>query len=162
MRTRSKGSCGVFLYVFLLLFGMLYLWVTLSDKQQAEEAVNWPATSGEISQSYIDTEIDNEGDRTYRAVVNYQYNVDGVSYTNGRLHFGPRNTYNSQSKASEFLSEYPVGASVTVFYDPEKPTEAVLDIEPQNITVGIVIGGVLTLAGVVGMVVFAVKALMVR
>ncbi len=62
----------------------------------------------------------------YVLVVLYTYTVKGRVYKNNRLYFY---NYKPQSRkgVEKDLLLYPVGKIVTVYYNPRKPSDAVLD-----------------------------------
>lgn len=69
--------------------------------------------------------------KKYMPLVCYEYDVDGVDYVSYRV--GVRSPlFASEEDASERCREYPLNAPVTVYYDPQNPTYAILDraIEP--------------------------------
>jgi hypothetical protein len=57
--------------------------------------------------------------------VNYGYTVNGRSYTGRRISASDEYQKNRGS-AEDILDRYPVGATVTVFYDPENPATSLL------------------------------------
>ena len=62
---------------------------------------------------------------SYFPQIVYQYSVNGAQYQNGR--FAQRQSLISRKGMIEnIVNDYPVGASVTVYYDPQNPTESFL------------------------------------
>lgn len=86
---------------------------------------SWYKTEGTIISSDISIDY-SEGDELYGAHVEYRYKVDDVDYTSDNISFGD---YNSSSKkpAQKILAKYYVGKTVVVYYNPEKPSEALLE-----------------------------------
>ena len=74
--------------------------------------------------------------------VRYGYQVMGSEYQGDKIAFGPK-TGGACGKAMKVLSKYPKGGTVTVFYDPEKPSVAVLE---RNISKAFLVYGVILLA----------------
>lgn len=66
------------------------------------------------------------GDRNYHIQLLYEYEVSGVGYTGQRIEFGRRG-YARRKSAQTQLAHYPVNSSVIVFFNPEKPDDAVLE-----------------------------------
>lgn len=58
------------------------------------------------------------GGNLYRAVIEYEYRVDGVSYRGDKIKIGPLLQFNWGGPARRLVKRYPVGARVTVFVDP--------------------------------------------
>jgi hypothetical protein len=81
----------------------------------------WPQATGTVTKSGLDS------DDGYRANVIYEYTVNGVGYSSGRIQFGSQTTYIRKSSAEAAISHYPAGSHLTVYYDPENPAEAVLE-----------------------------------
>lgn len=84
---------------------------TLWEAFDALESRKWPTTSGVIVAG-------SEGDRLYRAKVAYRFTVAGQEITGDRTCFGAVQRAGAKCQP---------GAAVTVFYNPDKPREAVLE-----------------------------------
>lgn len=125
---------GAVLVVAGLLVGALM--TRIFSNAQANRS--WPATTGQVVGSRMETDRSNRrrqssGQRSrrrtsYDAIVRYSYTVGGQSYTNDQLsaatdYFSSSN----QSRTRDFLNRHPVGASVTVFYNPRQPGSSVLE-----------------------------------
>lgn len=131
--------------LFSLMLGSLGVYLIIHSqrsKRKASLSQSWPVVKGIISETSISTQ---EHDDTLRYVPNvrYPYEVDGKLYEGKRITFGSGVEFASQGKAAEYLAEYPVEAEVSVFYNPDKPGEAVLRQVAQKTTVGLMIGIVL-------------------
>lgn len=94
--------------------GIYLLWALI--RQHASK--RWPTTTGEILESNLEEDSDGWG-----PYVRYAYAVKG---TNDRLYFYLSNR-SSEQDAKKHLSPYPIGKAVTIYYNPQKPEEAVLD-----------------------------------
>ena len=64
--------------------------------------------------------------KTYSLAVRYTYAVNGNQYIGDRFDFY-QHGYTSERVAMAQLWPYSVGSKVTVYYDPEKPQNAVLN-----------------------------------
>ena len=96
----------------------------------ASGAQEWSATRGVVVESYIrKTGAGNAGEAgdtdTYSPVVRYEYRVGSDPYASSKIGFGDLfyNWYSAKSRVQAF----PKGSSVTVYFDPEDPSIAVLD-----------------------------------
>jgi hypothetical protein len=113
----------------LLIFGLVgaglsyWGWTILQD---ARASATWPTAAGVVTSSEVDHSTDAEGGDSYSPEVDYQYQVDGQTITNNQIKFG-ENSYSSRRKAEEIAANYPLGQQVTVYYEPERPTNAVLE-----------------------------------
>ena len=117
---------------------------------------NWPTTSGRINETNIavrHTSRRSNGNTyhstRYEPMVNYEYQVGGVTYSGVKIQEIGRSY--GKSKADEIAANYPVGGLVTVYYDPESPGDAVLVPGGGNLALGEIIGGVFFV--VVGLVI---------
>ena len=62
----------------------------------------------------------------YSPAVSYNYDVDGTTYSSDLLGF-IRVWTDDESDAQGMVQRYPVGQTVTAYYDPGDPSRAVLD-----------------------------------
>ena len=81
---------------------------------------------GRVVRSEIRTNRKANGLPGFRTLVRYEYVVDGEEYE-GRELAGGDFPYRSARAATRRLAAYPVGAPVTVRYDPTEPDIAVLE-----------------------------------
>lgn len=147
-----------------LLFGGLGLGLLLfarNARRKAQASLSWPTVPGTVSVSDVKYDVSTSGSgdnefqtETFTPVVKYQYSVQGVEHTGSRIAFGAMNQ--SQNAAHAVVARYPVGASVTVHYNPEKPGEAVLETRASGGTALAVLGGLFLLVGVGSIVMLAV------
>jgi len=81
----------------------------------------WREVTGTILKSEVQFDWED-----YRPVVEYQYEVDGVSYRGDTIVVGPLVQFNWKGPATRVIERFPVGASVTVYVDPANPRRASL------------------------------------
>ncbi len=120
--------------IFFLVFGALGVWLVITSRKQSQKAAasqGWPSAVAQITLSGVrqGRSHDSEGDLqiSYYPYVQYTYQVAGTSYQGDKITFGARKTYSSSAKAAAELARYSLGAQVRVFYNPENPSEAVLE-----------------------------------
>jgi hypothetical protein len=82
----------------------------------------WPQVAGTISQSRLDCNSDSDGN-TYAVTIQYGYVVNGAAYT-AEQEMGQ---YARKSGAQAAVERYAVNSGVVVYYDPQKPANAVLE-----------------------------------
>jgi Protein of unknown function (DUF3592) len=113
------------LFAALAMFGVVW---ALSEAVYAHASELWPRTLGSIVTSRVSVEHDGtlEGP-TYTAEIGYRYVVDGHEYTCDRVRFGGPLSSLWRRPADTFAKRFPVGAPVTVAYDPAKPSRGVLE-----------------------------------
>ncbi len=124
---------------------------------KAKKAESWPREDGEITHSEIElgTSGGTSGRVTFRADIKYKYKVKRRSYKNDKVCVGNVKVWvNNRSVAERTCREYPVGKTVKVLYNPNKPSEACLEPRVET-TPGIVtlsisffIIGILAIGGV--------------
>jgi hypothetical protein len=111
-------------------FGGLIVLAMLFKTLQECIARRWPSTPGRVLTSEQRWKEAEGTDRTGVAAVGnypmvlYEYEVSGRKYRAHRLALGleARN-----SEVAEVLARYPVGAAVTVYYNPARPDAAILE-----------------------------------
>jgi len=91
------------------------------------KAKNYIKTDGVILKSVITSSTDSDGHTSYRVKARYQYKVNEKEYISDKITLDRINFGRSQKSASNQLSLYPQGKTVAVFYNPNKPEEAVLN-----------------------------------
>jgi|SRR5581483_2857739 hypothetical protein len=128
-----------FLQFALLLVGMsalivmfVILLLAMIQGAPVQRARKWWSADGVIVTSYISAERDEENVKStkifYVPNVSYTYFVQGKQQLATRLHFGARQKRTQRDAAEKDLAPYPVGARVTVYYNPDNPQDAVLQI----------------------------------
>lgn len=118
--------------VFGLLFAGIGLFLLIRgfiDFRTSKESRDWPSVEGQVSTATIEMKVesgDNGTTRKYSPRVAYTYSISGQQYTSDQVVIGARRWYTSQIKAETKLM-YQSGQQVTVYYNPDKPAQAVLE-----------------------------------
>jgi hypothetical protein len=86
-------------------------------------AKSWAEVPGEVIWSRIKTHKGDDS-TTYSAHVFYRYEFGGTTHRSDRYSFSKVN--GSHASAREKLANYPAGATVSVFVDPEHPEKSIL------------------------------------
>ena len=138
------------LFLILSLVGLIIVFAALRSRKQAEASQAWSGTQGRVIESRLErhTSTDSDGNESldYKAIVRYSYSVIGQEYTGDRVAFGARSS--NRNAASEIVNRYPLDRQVTVYYDPDKPGQAVLERVSGSGMLQIVIGILLIFAGI--------------
>ena len=108
--------------------GLYWLW-------KSRRSRNWPTAPGTIvvSQLITGTDVHHAELRdvpvitTYGAKIRYSYTVDGRPYNGGRVGWTGRGMARTDHYARKRMAKYPVGKQITVYYQPGKPENAVLE-----------------------------------
>jgi len=91
---------------------------------QGTTSSRWPTANGTIVSSIVKKTVrpTQEGNKTaYSAQVVYKYPVNNRQYSCDRVSIG------KSAYAEATVKKYPTGKAVTVYYNPDKPQEAVLE-----------------------------------
>jgi hypothetical protein len=128
----TKGVGLVAVMVFLGIFGVVLGTGPVYDHNRAvQEHVPANAT---IQETDIDMKEDDDGDKSYRPVITYEYTVDGETYTADNIFPGRTTRWDgSRSWAENIVDEYEVGSNekvsgdpVVINYSPNDPNKAYL------------------------------------
>ena len=92
---------------------------------KAKASEQWPQTQGEVLESELH-ESQDDNSTTYAAHVIYRYSLDGGEFESDRIWFGGDYSTSNRSAMFEIVKKYSVGQTITVYYSPDDPAEAVL------------------------------------
>lgn len=138
---------------------MAYLHLT------AASTASWSSTEGRITGGVVRRHVLGENARVrvrftrpsdespsvqFAPSVTYRYSVAGQTLTSNRYRIGEGiPMFNTREEAQAYLREnYPGGRKVTVYYNPQDPSDAVLETGVTNLFLYIALGGALfVLAG---------------
>jgi hypothetical protein len=146
-----SNTCGL---IFALIFagaGLFALVRGFIDFRTSKASRDWPSVEGQVNVATVEmkTEHDEDGTTTsYSPQVVYTYSVAGQQYTSDQVIVGARSWHTSRARAEAKLA-YQTGQQVTVYYNPNKPSQAVLEVGATRGAWGMLaIGIVFTVAGV--------------
>ena len=124
-QTRQAQISVAMLVAFgLLLIGM-GAWMYLSSRVTRD----WSSVEGEVVGVEIRDARLYRGRKGYQGFVSYQYIVDGQAYTSAVFRFGSgTGKTSSYDRAVERVSTYQPGDPVSVYYQPEDPANAALEV----------------------------------
>lgn len=145
-----------FAFIGLIAFAAIYKYL------EVRAAADWPSTQGKVVVSTsqrrkvktFDDEREGgrgEEERNFAKIV-YEYTVSGQKLRNDRVSIGEDL---GNFEVAETIARYPVGTVVTVYYNPRKPREAVLERDAPKglwgcVVALVVIGGGLILGSFFG------------
>ena len=131
--SRLIGGKGSIIFASLFLFpAMLFLYMGHFFPHDAKRSINWPSTQGVVTFSKIEEQRhaaqNLKGDSLIRDEdvldITYSYRVNGVEYESDRVAFG---LGMGLDELEGKLRQAVKGSQITVFYDPEDPSVAVLE-----------------------------------
>ena len=105
--------------------GITLMAYTIYQRRKIRASEDWQAATGTITDAKVAVSQSSDG-TTYSLAVSYEYVVNGSVYTGSRIEFGYARAYMTKKSAEAQLTRYPVQSSVVVYFNPEKPREAVL------------------------------------
>ncbi len=107
-----------------MLMNAIFLGILVSTQRKMQAVQSWSSTLGTVSNSYLERRRSSKGGSTNYPVVHYSYQVNGEGYLGRKIAPGMDV---GGSGAGTVVSRYPTGAQVMVFYDPQNPSDAVLE-----------------------------------
>jgi len=145
----------VFMALFALAIPGMIAGAIVYKMQQVRRAADWPSAQGRIVRSTMRavrhqrvedaTKVGNVPD------IEYVYSVGGVEYRGHRIGIGEIPAGSPEAEAA--LERYKVGRTGPVFYNPDKPEEAVIERDPP--APAAVVYGIAAAVVLVGLVVVA-------
>ena len=114
---------GIISFVFLIL-NIVFLGIIFFMRRKMAAVSQWPSTMGIINSSYLDRRYSSDSGSTDYPVVEYSYHVSGQAYQGRKIAPGPEV---GGTGAGKVVARYPAGAQVMVFYNPQSPSDAVLE-----------------------------------
>ena len=116
---------GAIFYIggpLLLIMGTYYLYLAIRNPKKAEESKNWPTVEGKMTLVHM---IGRKG-LINNIDTRYEYSIGGQKYTGKQITLFP-NTIFGKERVEEIINTYHVGQYVTVYTNPNRPKEAILE-----------------------------------
>lgn len=123
MDTTTLIVIGSILFSLLLVDGIL-LGIILVTRRKVAQAANWQSVMGTVTYSSIEWRRGSKGQSVAYPVVHYTYQVMGQALQGSKVMPGPEV---GGTGAHKVVERYPAGAQVMVYYDPNNPSDAVLE-----------------------------------
>lgn len=123
MNTTLLLTVGIIGFVLLIL-NTVFLGIIYFMRRKMAVVSQWPSSMGTVMMSTIEQRSSSEGGYTDYPVVQYSYQVGGQAFQSFKLAPGPEV---GGTGARKVVARYPAGAQVMVFYNPQNPSEAVLE-----------------------------------
>ena len=122
-----SGSAAFYPLLIAAPMAVLVLAVLANKLAEVKSAAVWRQASGRITRSASEADhhkFSGEATKVQNlASVTYEFSVDGRNYTGSRISIGEAASVNIE----DTLRRYPVGAIVTVYYDPANPRNCALE-----------------------------------
>jgi hypothetical protein len=133
-----------------ILVGVGILIVRIYFSVRSSKSERWEQTTGVILSSEIEKNIEQFSDGYeyyYKASIKYKYIVNGIEYLGNRIYFGNNVFASNHSIAQSIINKYPIGKIVTVFYDPDKHNDAVIERTHRSILMAAILSILLIALG---------------
>jgi hypothetical protein len=114
-----KGIIFILVGVLLLLF-VTQQWIL------GYASLTWKTTQGKITTSEAIACSRKYNRFGSQASIVYKYSVNGVLYSSNNITFTFDSLTPSCGNAEKIMTQYPLGKSVLVYYDPKNPAKSVL------------------------------------
>lgn len=101
----------------------------IRNLRRGAASAGWPTTEGLIVASSVEEHghLKTDGrSPTFHAKVAYEYKLGGQRYESSQLSYKSYGT-SKAARAKRIVEKYPVGTEVTIYYNPMKPDQAVLE-----------------------------------
>jgi len=109
---------------FFVIFNAIFLAIIFFTQRRMNTVGKWPFTMGTVLMSTLEARHSSEGGYTNYPVVMYSYQVNGQAYQGNKIAPGMEV---GGSGVGKVVARYPAGAQVSVFYNPQNPSDAVLE-----------------------------------
>lgn len=123
MNTELLLTVGIIAFVLLIL-NVIFLAIIFFMRRRMAAVSQWPSAMGTVNTSYLERRSSSENGYTNYPVVQYSYQVGGNAYQGLKIAPGPEV---GGTGAGKVVARYPAGAQVMVFYNPQNPSDAVLE-----------------------------------
>jgi hypothetical protein len=123
MNTELILTVGIIGFVLLIL-NVIFLAIIFFMRRRMAAVSQWPSTMGTVNTSYLERRHSSDSGSTDYPVVEYSYQVGPQAYRGLKIAPGPEV---GGTGAGKVVARYPAGAQVMVFYNPQNPSDAVLE-----------------------------------
>jgi hypothetical protein len=124
----AGAICSVIIPV-VIIGGIGYFLYRRNQQSMAyrQSTQNWLSTTGTVVMSSVQSKHTGRSHSLYPVVV-YTYTVNGQSYQSQRIKAGEQFlNVRVAGQAQATVARYPIGASITVYYNPANPSESALE-----------------------------------
>jgi len=118
--------------VFMFIFDAIFLGIIFSTGRKVAQASRWPSTAGTVMMSMIQWRASGNSSTSGAnyPVVMYSYQAMGQAYQGNKIAPGPEV---GGMGAQKVVARYPMGTQVMVYYNPQNPSEALLERSTPSI-----------------------------
>lgn len=125
-RLTTMGWPFIIIYLALIALSTYFAIVTIPKSLKTKD---WVTVQGKITDSRLvkaqHTKRTGQRITVFSATIDFEYGVDGNTYTGSRKRFADRSKDGAKVRKA-MLARFPIGETVPVYYNPNEPSEAVL------------------------------------
>jgi hypothetical protein len=161
---QNAGALIITLVMLPFIIILLILILNLArTARKAGASKRWPVSSGRVLSSHVKSRRTRNSNGTHSTVhepsIVYEYDAAGQHFESSQISFNLVASTSFSSWAERVVAKYPIGSPVQVYYDPVKPSEAILEHDPGILNMILI--GVLVFVEL-GLIGFVVAGLMSR
>jgi hypothetical protein len=142
--SKEMGWPFTLVYLALILSAFYFAFISMPAALNAED---WPQTQGQVTHSELvqtkKTTKTGASINVFSAKIYYQYHIANHLYSAHEIKWVENNI--SGKIQQKMNDQYPAGSNVTVFYNPKKPSYAVLQ---KELSVGHILTSLYLLIGI--------------
>ena len=115
--------------LIILIIGFAILCITVFAISNSVSAKEWSIIMGKVIKSDIyKSQFGGESNAGYRPDIAFEYTVNGEKYISDRLYYGVKimSSFN-WIRSRKLIEKYPVNKEVKVYFNPNKPSESVVE-----------------------------------
>lgn len=125
-KSRNKNG-NIRIWVFILITISIFLFYDIITKiPKWVASYSWLETKGIILDLSFKEIEDDEGNISYNVYVKYEYILDGKKYIGKNINLGSSSWSISGNQKKWFKENYKIGNTVTVYFNPDFLSEAIL------------------------------------
>ena len=124
----------ILVILILLVTSIFALRIGAKRYLKAKSCVKWPSTDGTVEVSKKEHFVNPSAGNGYIPLVKYRYVIGGKKYRSELISFALNQHAGSMDSVDNILRKYPVGKKVSVKYNPDNYSEAVLEDGIGNTT----------------------------
>ena len=136
----NANILGTLICIFV---GVAFLLIYFRNLAKVRASQDWLQVEGRVLESWVRREESNDGEGgvsiSYFPEIRYQYKVMGNEYQGENIAFGGK-AGGLRSWANRKVAKYPTGSNVMIYYQPDNPTNAVLE---RSVSIVLLVFGII-------------------
>jgi hypothetical protein len=115
--------------IFIQGAGFIMLFIVLMPFINSIKAKNWSTAFGKITHSAVyKSDSMSDSGATYRPDIVFEYSVFGEKFVSAKVYYGVKTLSSGNlSNCQKLVQKYPANKDVTVYYNPLRPKQSVIE-----------------------------------